>query len=104
MQWKKKKIEERDDGLATQRAERAKNDRMSGRELFLSDSSWFVDDVEAYDEYQREEQSDEREQKANINSFTGGPSTSTSVGDAEDNEKDDDNELDKDELMNWKQA
>ena len=51
MQWKKKKIEERDDGLATQRAERAKNDRMSACELFLSDSSWFMDDVEAYDEY-----------------------------------------------------
>ena len=31
-------------------------------------------------------------------------STSTSVGDAEDNEEDDDNELDQDELMNWKQA
>ena len=90
--------------MAAQRAERAKNDRMSGRELFLSDSSWFVDDVEAYDEYQREEQSDEREQKANVNSSTGGPSTSTYVGDAEDNEEDDDNELDQDELMTWKQA
>jgi hypothetical protein len=28
MQWKKKKMEERDFGLAAQRAERAKNDRM----------------------------------------------------------------------------
>lgn len=28
MQWKKKKIEERDAGLAAQRAERAKNDQM----------------------------------------------------------------------------
>lgn len=28
MQWKKKKIEERDAGLAAERADRAKNDRM----------------------------------------------------------------------------
>lgn len=28
MQWKKKKIDEREAGLAAQRAERAKNDRM----------------------------------------------------------------------------
>jgi len=28
MQWKKKKIEERDANLAAQQAERAKNDRM----------------------------------------------------------------------------
>ncbi|KAB5544193.1 hypothetical protein DKX38_012305 [Salix brachista] len=56
MQWKKKKVEEREAGLATKRAERAKNDRMSGRELFLSDSSIFVDDAEAYENYQREEE------------------------------------------------
>lgn len=28
MQWKQKKVEEREAGLAAQRAERAKNDRM----------------------------------------------------------------------------
>ncbi|XP_021638244.2 zinc finger CCCH domain-containing protein 11 [Hevea brasiliensis] len=96
MQWKKKKIEERDVGLAAQRAERAKNDRMSGRELFLSDSSIFVDDAEAYDEYRREEQPDVPEEKANVNSSADGPSTSaTSVANIED---DDDDELDMDEL------
>ncbi|CAA2986534.1 zinc finger CCCH domain-containing 11 [Olea europaea subsp. europaea] len=47
MQWKKKKVEEREAGLAAQRAERAKNDCKSGRELFLSDASLFVDDAEA---------------------------------------------------------
>ncbi|KAK6126042.1 hypothetical protein DH2020_040156 [Rehmannia glutinosa] len=71
MQWKQKKMEEKEAGLAAQRAERAKNDRMrqaggihlkfaslspSGRELFLSDASLFVDDAEAYDQYQREEE------------------------------------------------
>lgn len=35
----------------------------SGRELFLLDSSVFVDDVEAYEKYQREEESDASEQK-----------------------------------------
>lgn len=30
----------------------------SGRELFLSDASLFVDDAEAYDKYQREEEVD----------------------------------------------
>ncbi|EEF37161.1 zinc finger CCCH domain-containing protein 11 [Ricinus communis] len=102
MQWKNKKIEERDAGLAAQRAERAKNDRMSGRELFLSDASLFVDDAEAYEEYQREEQSDGPEQKANVSSSTDGPSTSAaSVVDDEDphgGEEDDDDELDLDEL------
>ncbi|GER43487.1 zinc finger CCCH domain-containing protein 21 [Striga asiatica] len=56
MQWRKKKMEEREAGLAAQRAERAKNDRM--RQLFLSDASLFVDDAEAYDKYQREEEPD----------------------------------------------
>lgn len=35
----------------------------SGRELFLSDSSLFVDDAEAYEEYQREEERDDSEKK-----------------------------------------
>lgn len=35
----------------------------SGRELFLSDASVFVDDAEAYEEYQREEQYDVPEEK-----------------------------------------
>lgn len=35
----------------------------SGRELFLSDSSLFVDDAEAYEKYQSEPESDVAEQK-----------------------------------------
>ncbi|PWA78241.1 zinc finger C-x8-C-x5-C-x3-H type family protein [Artemisia annua] len=80
LEWKRKKIEARDAGLAAQRAERAKNDRMSGRELFLSDASVFVDDAEAYDKYNREEESDYNRNKEQNGSSTGGPSTSTSVG------------------------
>ncbi|KAG6771933.1 hypothetical protein POTOM_023328 [Populus tomentosa] len=97
LQWKKKRMEERDAGLAAQRAERAKNDRMSGRELFLSDASVFVDDAEAYEKYQREEEPDGTEQKVNDKSTAGGPSTSAAAGDAEDL-TDDDDELDMDEL------
>ncbi|GMY14674.1 zinc finger CCCH domain-containing protein 11-like isoform X2 [Fagus crenata] len=95
MQWKKKKIAERDAGLASQQAERAKNDRMSGRELFLSDSSLFVDDAEAYDKYQREPESDVAEQKVNDNSAANGPSGSTK---ACDDAGEDDDELNMDEL------
>ncbi|KAL0375134.1 UNVERIFIED_CONTAM: Zinc finger CCCH domain-containing protein 11 [Sesamum radiatum] len=103
MQWKKKKMEEREAGLAAQRAERAKNDRMSGRELFLSDASLFVDDAEAYDRYQREEEVD-AEQKVNKDPTTDGPSsssiTSQDAEDIPDDEIDDDDEddLDIDEL------
>ncbi|CAL5322390.1 unnamed protein product [Camellia sinensis] len=103
LQWKKKHMDEREAGLAAQRAERAKNDRMSGRELFLSDSSLFVDDAEAYEKYQREEP-DVSEQKVQEN-LAAGPSTSTSVAvDSEeampdvDDDEDDDDELDLDEL------
>lgn len=35
----------------------------SGRELFLSDASLFVDDAEAYEKYNREEQPNTTEQK-----------------------------------------
>jgi hypothetical protein len=38
----------------------------SGRELFLSDSSLFVDDAEAYEKYQRESGSDVTEQKVKL--------------------------------------
>ncbi|KAI4300219.1 hypothetical protein L6164_033618 [Bauhinia variegata] len=96
MQWKKKKIEERDANLAAQQADRAKNDRMSGRELFLSDASLFVDDAEAYDKYQREpEQADD--EQADGNATGDGPSTSATA-DADDDDDDDDDELDIDEL------
>ncbi|KAE8731058.1 Zinc finger CCCH domain-containing protein 21 [Hibiscus syriacus] len=96
----KKMMAERDEGLAAQRAERAKNDRMSGRELFLSDASLFVDDAEAYEKYQREEESDAPENKAN-NSAAAGPSTSaTTDAEAEvlPDDDDDDDEFDMDEL------
>ncbi|OMO73469.1 Zinc finger, CCCH-type [Corchorus olitorius] len=101
MEWKKKKMAERDESLAAQMAERAKNDRMSGRELFMSDASLFVDDAEAYEKYQREEESDVPENKANKDSAAGGPSTSaTSAADAEalPDDDDDEDELDMDEL------
>ncbi|KAG6728479.1 hypothetical protein I3842_02G174900 [Carya illinoinensis] len=100
LQWKKKKIEERDAGLAEQQADRAKNDRMSGRELFLSDASLFVDDAEAYEKYQREEEREAVEQKDKDYSAAGKPSTSTNtVADPEeDSTLDDDDELDMDEL------
>ena len=35
----------------------------SGRELFLSDASLFVDDAEAYEKYNREEEPDVPDQK-----------------------------------------
>ena len=38
----------------------------SGRELFLSNSSLFVDDAEAYDRYQRENESSATEEKVNM--------------------------------------
>lgn len=97
-EWKRKKIAERDAGLAAQIAERAKNDRMSGRELFLSNASLFVDDAEAYEKYLRDEGSYAQERKVNNNS--GAPSSSaTSVGDAEDlPDENDDDDLDMDEL------
>ncbi|XP_048446448.1 zinc finger CCCH domain-containing protein 21 isoform X3 [Pyrus x bretschneideri] len=106
MQWRNKKTEEKEAGLAAQRAERAKNDRMSGRELFLSDASVFVDDAEAYEKYQRQDP-EASEEKAKDNSAAGGgPSASTSAAgsevpvnnDNEDDDDDDDDELDLDEL------
>ncbi|KAA0034044.1 zinc finger CCCH domain-containing protein 11 [Cucumis melo var. makuwa] len=65
-QWKKKKMDERNAGLAAQQAERAKNDRMSGRELFLANASLFVDDAEAYEKYQREEEPEADESKTAV--------------------------------------
>lgn len=101
IQWKKKKMEERDAGLAAQQAERAKNDRMSGRELFLSNASLFVDDAEAFEKYQREEEPESNEQKVKDESATAGPSSSSgALADSEEilPDDDDDDELDLDEL------
>lgn len=98
MQWKKKKIEERDAGLAAEKAERAKMDRMSGRELFLSDASLFVDDIGAYDQYQRDEQLDDTREKADNNTARDGPSSSVTHDNDDDDVDDDDDDLDMDEL------
>ncbi|GJP32805.1 hypothetical protein CLOM_g193 [Closterium sp. NIES-68] len=55
-EWKQKKQAIRDAELAAKKAARAKEDRMSGRELFLSDASLFVDDDAACDAYERVEE------------------------------------------------
>ncbi|GFQ07111.1 zinc finger CCCH domain-containing protein 11 [Phtheirospermum japonicum] len=105
MQWKQKKTDEKEAGLAAQRDERAKNDRMSGRELFLADASLFVDDAEAYDKYQREEP--DADEKVNKDRPVDRPSSSTSTArdaqgnpdhDDDDGDDDDDDDLDLDEL------
>ncbi|KAG9150145.1 hypothetical protein Leryth_009723 [Lithospermum erythrorhizon] len=95
MEWKRKKTEERDAKLASQRADRAKNDRMS----------LFVDDAEAYDKYQREDEADVSQNKVNNDSPVDGPSSSMAGhqdngnNDAdEDIDVDDDDDLDMDEL------
>ncbi|XP_022841820.1 zinc finger CCCH domain-containing protein 11 [Olea europaea var. sylvestris] len=97
MQWKKRKVEEREAGLAALWAERAKNDRMSGRELFLSDASLFVDDAEAYDKYQREEEPD-AEQKVDKGSSMYVASSSTATTRDINDVDDDDDDLNMDEL------
>ncbi|KAI3696779.1 hypothetical protein L6452_29313 [Arctium lappa] len=95
MQWKKKKKnEQRDAGLAAKRAERAKNDRMSGCELFLSDSTLFVDDAEAYERYQREE---EYHTKKKAHQFYDDDEVSKN-DDKNPSSDDDDNDLEIDEL------
>lgn len=38
----------------------------SGRELFLSDASLFVDDAEAYEQYTRDEQPEDAEEKVTM--------------------------------------
>lgn len=101
MQWKQKKIDERDASLAAKQADRAKNDRMSGRELFLANASLFVDDDEAYEDYRREEEPDNNEQKVNGNSEAASSSSAPpAAADSEDIDldEDDDDELDLDEL------
>ncbi|XP_050385380.1 zinc finger CCCH domain-containing protein 11-like [Argentina anserina] len=101
MQWRNKKTEEKEAGLAAQRADRAKNDRMSGRELFLADASLFVDDAEAHEKYQRQDEPEASEEKVKGNSAAVGPSSSTIAAGSEevpDDDEDDDDELDLDEL------
>ncbi|PKA62647.1 Zinc finger CCCH domain-containing protein 11 [Apostasia shenzhenica] len=102
-EWKRKKMAEKEVALSATQAERAKNDRMSGRELFLSDASLFVDDAEAYEKYHREE-FDDLDMVKKIDDQDGQPDEpSSSKADhdesmlADDDEEDDD-DLDIDEL------
>ncbi|KAG0626547.1 hypothetical protein M758_2G134200 [Ceratodon purpureus] len=67
--WKRKKAEAREAEPTAMRAERARADRLSGRELFVCDASLFVDDAEAYEIYIREEE--QVEAKANISERAG---------------------------------
>uniref|UniRef100_A0A803NAB6 C3H1-type domain-containing protein n=1 Tax=Chenopodium quinoa TaxID=63459 RepID=A0A803NAB6_CHEQI len=109
-QWKQKKIAEKAASMASQSAERAKNDRMSGRELFLSNASLFVDDVGAWDQYEREESENNETEVSeksvkvdHINSAhgdTAAPSSSGAMNDDDDNDglDDIDDDLDMDEL------
>eukprot|EP00252_Welwitschia_mirabilis_P006662 TRINITY_DN1754_c0_g1_i1.p1 TRINITY_DN1754_c0_g1~~TRINITY_DN1754_c0_g1_i1.p1 ORF type:complete len:363 (+),score=104.98 TRINITY_DN1754_c0_g1_i1:130-1218(+) len=99
-EWKRKKTQARDDELAAKRAERAKNDRMSGRELFLSDASLFIDDAEAYEVYDREED-EVRGKKVERNRNSSAPVEASNSGITKEEEEQilgDDDELDPDEL------
>ncbi|XP_051226970.1 zinc finger CCCH domain-containing protein 11 isoform X1 [Lolium perenne] len=102
MEWKRRKAEEKEAGLAALRADRAKNDRMSGRELFMADASVFIDDAEAYEVYERREEPQASQEQAK-KSQDEGPSSSTSNGkegdeELDDEDMDDDDDLDLDEL------
>ncbi|KAG6551266.1 hypothetical protein Mapa_007192 [Marchantia paleacea] len=108
--WKRKKQEEKEAELAAKRAERAKMDRMSGRELFAADASLFVDDAEAFDQYQREDEEQESsrpsdrpaESQHNRQNQGGAESMATSVDLITEEDAqllaEDDDELDLDEL------
>ena len=41
----------------------------SGRELFMADASVFIDDAEAYEVYEREEESEANKESVNFPSF-----------------------------------
>ncbi|XP_057535020.1 zinc finger CCCH domain-containing protein 11 [Amaranthus tricolor] len=109
-EWKRKKTEARAASMASQSEERAKNDRMSGRELFMSNASLFVDDVGAWEQYERDE-SENNEPEVNGqsgkgdhgSSVHGHPDAASSSGaaangDADDVPDDIDDDLDDDEL------
>ncbi|KAF3321922.1 zinc finger CCCH domain-containing protein 11 [Carex littledalei] len=124
MQWKKKKQDERDAGLATSYLIKDIKSNMertlvfsmvvvqyryskvvihSGRELFLADASLFIDDAEAYEIYNRQEGRDQADgQEGKDKAQPERPNSSTSLSkEAEEllaEEDDDDDELDIDEL------
>ncbi|KNA10492.1 hypothetical protein SOVF_143560 [Spinacia oleracea] len=105
LQWKQKLADEKAANMASQSMERAKNDRMSGRELFMANASLFVDDIGAWEEYERDEsENKEANGKADNGSSAQNDVPSSSSGaanndDDEDDELDDlDDDLDEDEL------
>lgn len=99
-EWKRKKTEAKEAEQALKKAERAKADRMSGRELFAANASLFVDDAEAFDIYERQDE----EQPAQSSNGSGASVPQNdlrpSVFSAEDQQflADDDDDLDLDEL------
>ncbi|GJZ89668.1 zinc finger CCCH domain-containing protein 11-like protein, partial [Tanacetum coccineum] len=101
MGWKKKKMDEKGVVRDSQRAKRAKNDRMSGRELFLADASLFVDDAEAYDKCHREEKPDNSNQESQKSLSVSRPSTSTSVAAVYEEENSDINDVKLYHLRRW---
>ncbi|GKD67082.1 hypothetical protein Tco_1309190, partial [Tanacetum coccineum] len=68
-------VNEKEAVKASQKAERAKNDSMSGYEFFLADASLFVDDVEAYENYPKGEKPINSKQEAQESSSISGSST-----------------------------
>ncbi|GJT41733.1 ATP-dependent zinc metalloprotease FTSH, chloroplastic-like protein [Tanacetum coccineum] len=68
-------VNEKEVVKASQKAERAKNDSMSGYEFFLADASLFVDDVEAYENYPKGENPVNSKQEAQESSSISGSST-----------------------------
>lgn len=76
-EWKRAKKEAKDAELAAKRAARAKEDRLSGRELFASDASLFVDDEAAFDYYERTEEEAEGAQEGDEKSKESTTSSST---------------------------
>jgi hypothetical protein len=100
LQWKQEKQAKREAELSAKRAERAKNDRMSGRELFLADASLFVDDAEAFDHYEREGEEIPSSQLSRPPEEAKESGIKDGVGMTEDDEKllaEDDDELDLDD-------
>eukprot|EP00897_Mesotaenium_endlicherianum_P007576 jgi/Mesen1/6847/ME000351S05962 len=79
-EWKAKKEEQKEAERAAKRMDRAKQDRMSGRELFATDASLFVDDEEAYDEYEREDSEGEDEQRAEASATAGDRKDKSAAG------------------------
>nr|GEU75654.1 zinc finger CCCH domain-containing protein 11-like [Tanacetum cinerariifolium] len=68
-------VNEKEAVKASQKAERAKDDSMSGYELFLADARLFVDDVEAYENYPKGEKLINSKQEAQESSSISGSST-----------------------------